>query len=105
MEGHALVVTRRHVETIFGLSWEEEAALGHAASRTARAIRAAFDPDGVLLQQRNGVSADQTVPHVHVHVIPRRAGVSFPPEQWVGVTPAEERAVLAARLREQWDRV
>jgi len=103
MEGHTLVVSRRHVETIFGLSYEEEAALAHAVARTARAIRAAFKPDGILVEQRNGVAAEQTVPHVHVHVIPRRTGVAFPPEQWIDVTPADRRAALAEHLRTRWD--
>ncbi|MGI8577731.1 MAG: HIT family protein [Nocardioidaceae bacterium] len=103
MEGHTLVVPRRHVETVFDLSPEEESTLFHAVTRVAKAVRAAFDPDGVLLEQRNGVAADQTVPHVHFHVIPRRAGTPFPPRQWVEITPAEERAVLAQRLRQHWD--
>ncbi|MBA3308560.1 MAG: HIT domain-containing protein, partial [Nocardioidaceae bacterium] len=70
MEGHTLVVNRRHVETIFDLSREEEAALAHAVARAARAVRRAFEPDGILVEQRNGVAAGQTVPHVHAHVIP-----------------------------------
>lgn len=103
MKGHTLVVIRRHVETIFDLSREEECALGHAVARTARAVRAAFDPDGILLEQRNGVAAGQTVPHVHVHVIPRRAGVPFPPESRIEVTPPDERAELAKKLHCEWD--
>jgi hypothetical protein len=50
MAGHTLVTTRRHVATIFDLTPDEEAALGRAVARAARAIRAAFDPDGVLVQ-------------------------------------------------------
>ncbi len=102
MKGHTLVVIRRHVETIFDLLREEESAFGHAVARAARAVRTAFDPDGILVEQRNGVAAGQTVPHVHVHVIPRRAGAPFPPEHWVELTPAEERAELAQRLRRCW---
>ncbi len=74
MEGHTLVTTRRHVETIFDLTPEDEVAIGRAVARAARAVRSAFDPDGVLIQQHNGVAAFQTVPHVHVHVIPKRHG-------------------------------
>lgn len=105
MEGHTLVVPRRHVETLLDLTHDEESALMHLVARTARAVVAAFDPDGVLIQQKNGVAADQTVPHVHFHVIPRREGTAFPPEQWVENTPAEERAVLARRLRQSWEEV
>lgn len=105
MEGHTLVTTRRHVETIFDLTPEEEVAIGRAVARAARAVRSAFDPDGVLIQQHNGVAAFQTVPHVHVHVIPKRHGVPFPPVEDVPVTPAAERADIARRLREYWERV
>jgi histidine triad (HIT) family protein len=102
MAGHTLVTTRRHVETIFDLTPEEEAALGRAVARAARAVRAAFDPDGVLVQQHNGAAAFQTVPHIHFHVIPKRQGVPFPPAEEVPVTPSEERAEIARRLREHW---
>ncbi len=102
MEGHALVVVRRHVETIFDLSRDEESALMYVIARTARAVRSAFDPDGVLLLQRNGEAAGQTVPHVHFHVIPQRKGASFPPAPQPEITPAAERALLARELRQRW---
>jgi diadenosine tetraphosphate (Ap4A) HIT family hydrolase len=105
MEGHTLVTTRRHVETIFDLTSEEEVAIGRAVARAARAVRSAFDPDGVLIQQHNGVEAFQTVPHFHVHVIPKRADATFPPLEEVPVTPAAERVEIARMLREHWQRV
>lgn len=105
MEGHTLVVTRRHVETIFDLTSDEEAAVAHAVARTARAVRSAFDPDGVLVQQHNGVAAFQTVPHFHVHVIPKRGDAPFIPVEEIPVTPAKERVEIARRLRDHWQRV
>lgn len=51
----------------------------HGVARAARMLRAALDPDGLLIQQDNGIAAFQTVPHVHFHVIPKRADVPFPP--------------------------
>jgi histidine triad (HIT) family protein len=65
MEGHTLVSTNRHVETIFDLTPQEEVAIARAVARAARTVRAAFDPDGVLIQQHNGVAAFQTIPHFH----------------------------------------
>ncbi len=103
MEGHTLVTTQRHAATLLDLSVEEEAALGVAVARTGRAIRAAFDPDGILVQQNNGEAAYQTVPHVHFHVIPMRRGSPFPPDHTVEITPTTERVALARRLRERWD--
>ena len=53
--------------------------------RVARAIRRAFDPDGLNVFQNNGVVGFQTVPHVHVHVLPRYAE-----DGWVPPPGAEE---------------
>ena len=76
--------------------------MGQAVVRTARAIRAAFDPDGVLVQQHNGVAAFQTVPHFHVHVIPKRDSTPFPPLEQVPITAYDERVEIARRLKEHW---
>jgi histidine triad (HIT) family protein len=101
MPGHTLVATRRHAETIFDLTVPEEAALGSAVAAAARAVRAAFDPAGVLVQQHNGVAAFQTVPHVHFHVVPKTAG-PFPPAEPAEILPAAERARQAALVRRHW---
>lgn len=105
MPGHTLVIPKRHVETVLELSPDEEMALARAVFRAARAVNAAFDPDGIRIEQRNGRVAEQTVPHAHFHVIPRRAGTPYPPTTWLDVTPADERALLAQRLRTYWDTV
>ncbi len=69
--GHCLVVTRAHAPTL----WDAEVADLQAAIATARriavAIRAALKPDGLNLVQANGAAAFQSVPHFHLHLIPR----------------------------------
>ena len=72
--GHVLVASKRHAATLFDLTPDEAAALMRTAQRIALAVRAAFDPDGVMLLQANGAVAGQTVGHVHLHVVPRHAG-------------------------------
>jgi histidine triad (HIT) family protein len=101
LPGHTLVVTRRHAETIFDLRPDEEAALGAAIAAAARAVRAVLDPPGLLVHQHNGVAAFQTVPHVHVHVVPKAPG-PFPPATTPEIVPHEERARLARVLRAHW---
>jgi diadenosine tetraphosphate (Ap4A) HIT family hydrolase len=96
--GHTLVVTRRHVETIFDVTDAEAASLGQAITATARAIRSALDPPGVLIQQHNGVAAFQTVPHVHFHVIPKTPG-PFPGPEPPHLSTPGERVQLALVLR------
>jgi histidine triad (HIT) family protein len=103
MPGHTLVIPRRHVETIFEVTAEEAAALGQAVARVATALRSLLDPDGVLIQQHNGEAAFQTVPHVHFHVIPKRADSPFPPPEPPPIIPYEERQAQAAAIRQHLD--
>ena len=103
MDGHVLVLPRRHVETLLDLRADEAALLGQAVSRAARAVSVAFDPDAILVQQHNGAGAFQTVPHVHFHVIPKVADAPFPPDHEVPIVPSDKREVLARRVREAWE--
>src|SRR6266536_4121001 len=70
--GHTLVVPLRHVADIWGLDSKEAEHLAKASLRVAHALRAALHPDGLNVIQSNGEAATQTVPHVHVHLVPRR---------------------------------
>jgi histidine triad (HIT) family protein len=71
--GHVLVATKRQVETLMELDEAEAAHLFAVAHRIARAVQAAFQPAGMTLLQTNKPEGWQTVPHVHVHVLPRHA--------------------------------
>lgn len=72
--GHVLVATRRHAATLLDATPDEAAALMRTAHRVAGAIAGAFDPPGLTLLQCNGRAGDQTVFHLHLHVLPRHAG-------------------------------
>jgi len=72
--GHVLVATKRQVETFLELEEAEAAHLFAVAHRVARAVQAAFNPPGMTLLQTNKPVGWQTVPHVHVHVLPRQEG-------------------------------
>lgn len=68
--GHCLLVPRLHRETVLDLPVElGNALLGHV-QRLSRAVEAGMKADGIFLAVNNRVS--QSVPHVHVHVVPRR---------------------------------
>lgn len=99
--GHVLVVPRRHVETVYDLDPEDAAALMTAAVLVARAVRAAFAPQGLSLWQSNGPAAFQEVPHVHLHVQPRLVAdgmLEIYPRPPVNA-PREELDAIAARVR------
>lgn len=70
--GHCLVIPREHVETLGELPGRLTAPLFEAVSRLARAVEAALAADGSFVAVNNRVS--QSVPHLHVHVVPRRKG-------------------------------
>jgi histidine triad (HIT) family protein len=69
--GHCLVLSKRHAATIFESAEEDLMAVMVAARKVALAIRDALAPDGLNLLQANGVAAFQSVPHFHLHLIPR----------------------------------
>ena len=73
-EGHTLVVPRRHVQRFEDLTEEEACALSRALLKVSRAISRSFGVDALTIGVNDGPEAGQVVPHVHVHVIPRRQG-------------------------------
>jgi histidine triad (HIT) family protein len=72
--GHVIVATKRQLETILDLDDGLAAALFRTTARVARAVDRAFKPEGITILQANRAAGWQTVPHVHVHVLPRHAG-------------------------------
>lgn len=69
--GHVLLVPRRHVPDIWSLKPEEAARLSRTSLRISSAIRDALVPDGLNVIQSNGEAATQSVPHLHIHLVPR----------------------------------
>lgn len=69
--GHTLLIPRAHIADIWGLDAETAQHLTEATLDLAHAIRAAMKPDGLNIIQSNGAAATQTVPHLHVHLVPR----------------------------------
>jgi histidine triad (HIT) family protein len=72
--GHVLVAAKAHAENVYSLDDAQAAAVFRSVARVARAIRAAFAPDGLSVYQANGKAAGQTVFHLHVHLVPRHEG-------------------------------
>jgi histidine triad (HIT) family protein len=96
--GHVIVATRRQLETILDLDDDLAAALFRTAARVARAVDRAFRPEGITILQANKPAGWQTVPHVHLHVLPRHAGdgvdLVWPRKN----PPLAELTALAARI-------
>jgi histidine triad (HIT) family protein len=72
--GHALAVAKGHWPTVDVIPADVLSAVAKTAQKVARAIMSELKPIGVNLLQANGEGAGQSVPHLHIHVMPRRAG-------------------------------
>ncbi len=78
-EGHILVIPKAHAATIYEIALDDLARSAVVAKRIAMAVQKALQPDGLNLLQANGAAAFQSVPHFHLHLIPRwiRDGKGF----------------------------
>lgn len=97
--GHVLVATREQFETILDLDEATSAALFRTVHRVAKAVQDAFQPEGLTILQANKPAGWQTVPHMHVHVVPRY------PDDGVGLVwprknpPLDELRRIAGKIR------
>jgi histidine triad (HIT) family protein len=77
-DGHCLVIPKMHFETVFDMPPAAFGTVASAAAKVTRVVNEVLRPGGISLVQANGELAGQTVLHVHVHVLPRRAGDDLP---------------------------
>jgi len=101
--GHVLLVPRDHHETLADLPPALVPPLFAAAQRLARAVEAGMEADGTFVAMNNTVS--QSVPHLHVHVVPRRRKDGLRGFFWPRTAYAGEEAMtaVAARIRAALD--
>jgi histidine triad (HIT) family protein len=69
--GHCLVIVKAHAPTLWDADPADLQAAIAAAQTVATALRTAVKPDGLNMLQANGAAAFQSVPHFHLHLIPR----------------------------------
>lgn len=84
--GHTLVIPRQHVATLFELPRHDQLALWDLVERVRAHLKEQHHPDGFNIGLNDGLAAGQTVPHVHIHVIPRYDGDAPDPRggvRWV----------------------
>lgn len=70
-KGHTLLIPKKASANIFETDEETMKHIGAAIPKVANAIKKAFNPDGLNIIQNNGEFADQSVFHIHFHLIPR----------------------------------
>ena len=71
--GHSLSVAKGHWPTVDMIPPEVLGAVARTAQKVAKAVMTELKPAGVNLIQANGPGAGQSVPHLHIHILPRRA--------------------------------
>jgi diadenosine tetraphosphate (Ap4A) HIT family hydrolase len=72
--GHTLVIPRRHVDSFFNLTAEERVDLLGLLDQAKADIEKEFKPATYNIGINDGPAAGQTVPHLHIHLIPRYTG-------------------------------
>jgi len=91
-EGHCLVVPHRVYANYFDSTKEEIVGLQALAVEAQKLLREKFSPDGFNVGINCGEAAGQTVPHMHIHVIPRYKGDMDDPRGGVrGVIPSKQK--------------
>jgi diadenosine tetraphosphate (Ap4A) HIT family hydrolase len=84
--GHTLIIPKRHVGSFFEVTAEERDSLLHLLDEAKAALDAKFHPAGYNIGINDGAPAGQTVPHLHIHLIPRYSGDTLDPRggvRWI----------------------
>ena len=100
--GHTLVLPKAPCRNILDIEPEDLTAVALIGQRVAKAAVKVFNADGVTVQQFNEGAGGQVVFHLHLHIIPRKAGVAMKPAASEKEKPevlAEYALKLAAALK------
>jgi diadenosine tetraphosphate (Ap4A) HIT family hydrolase len=97
-EGHCLLIPRRHFAEYFDATAREKTAIWELLDEVKPIIDQRFSPDGYNVGVNIGRAAGQSIPHLHIHVIPRYAGDVENPQGGVrGVIPHRQKYVRKVR--------
>jgi histidine triad (HIT) family protein len=94
-DGHCLVIPKRAARNILDVDTDSMAAVMRTVQKLSHAVMTAFAAEGVTIQQFNESAGGQVVFHLHVHVLPRHAGVSLRPH----TGQMADKAVLEANAQ------
>ena len=72
-EGHTLIIPKRHIASIFEATIEEQVDIFTTLKKAKKQLEKTLNLDGYNIGINDGISAGQTVMHLHIHLIPRYA--------------------------------
>jgi len=84
--GHSLIIPKRHITSWFETSAAEREAIQDLLEKAKSSIESEHNPDGYNIGINDGAAAGQTVPHLHLHLIPRQKNDVIDPRggiRWV----------------------
>ena len=103
LPGHSLVIPNKHYTSLYELSDEELGDMMIFARKVTTMLISVFKSDGFDWTIQDGVSAGQTVPHLHLHIIPRKPLDMPEGEEWYNKIPENERQMLDSNQRKRMD--
>lgn len=90
--GHMLIIPKRHVAGYFEITTEEREALWNMVQKAKELLEGLHHPEAYNIGINVGEQAGQTIPHCHIHLIPRRPGDMKDPRGGVrGVIPEKRK--------------
>jgi bis(5'-adenosyl)-triphosphatase len=101
LPGHSLIIPKNHYESLFELSDDELSEMMVFARKVTSILKTVFKCDGFDWTIQDGVSAGQTVPHLHLHIIPRKPHDMHDSNKWYSKILPNEEQLLDSDHRER----
>ena len=101
LSGHSLIIPNAHYESLTELSDQDLGEMMIFARKVTSVLKIVYNCDGFDWTIQDGVSAGQTVPHLHLHIIPRKPFDIAEGNEWYSKIPENEKQMLDSDHRER----
>ena len=101
LPGHSLIIPNNHYESLFELTDDELSEMMLFARKITLVLKSVFNCEGFDWTIQDGVSAGQTVPHLHLHIIPRKPFDMPESNEWYSKIPQNEAHLLDSENRKR----
>ena len=99
LPGHTLIIPNRHYQSLTELPETELGNMMIFARKITAVLKAVYTCDGFDWTIQDGISAGQTIPHLHLHIIPRKPFDLPESNEWYSKIPENETQLLDSRQR------
>jgi bis(5'-adenosyl)-triphosphatase len=103
LPGHSLIIPHKHITGLGGISDSLLSEMIIFARKVTNLLKFHFSCDSFDWTLQDGIPAGQTVPHLHLHIIPRKAGDLPQGTEWYEQIPANEKFIIENQKRERLD--